>query len=726
MSVLFYDGVDHMIEKITTLIKGKANNSHKHTKNDITDFPKLGTASSKDVASSGNASATQVVMGNDTRLSDARKASDVSTWAKSSTKPSYTKSEVGLGNVDNTSDTSKPVSTAQQTAIDTAYANANKYTDKKVADLIGSAPETMDTLEEVAAAIQENKDVEKALNEAIGKKANQTELDTHTGNSTIHITASERTNWNAAKTHADSAHARTDATKVEKSTTNGNIKINGTETTVYTHPSGTNPHGTTKSDVGLGNVGNFKAVSTVASQELTDTEKSNARANIGAQVAGSYASSTHNHDDKYQAKGSYASASHTHNLSTMINGLSIGTDTPSDADYYVSQYAGGGDTTTTYHRRPVSALWSYIKGKADKVYAAISHTHTKSQITDFPTSMPANGGNASTVNDHTVNSDVPVNAKFTDTTYSSKSAVSGGTDVSLVTTGEKATWNAKTSNTGTITGIKMNGASKGTSGVVDLGTVLTGGSQTSTSDKDGGENVYTFSDGSTIVIKNGAKGDAGTGGSNRLTYYETRPTSANKASSSDRVGSIEAFVASSSMTTGKPSADAKILQMNWDNTGGWDSQLAMINDGTLQHRNMSSGTWKSWKTVLDSSNYKDQIKIEDGSTWTPSISQTIDSAKYKNNRTYGYYKKFRDIAHIRGEIELESSVNISSFYIRDLPFNPSSFAGSPIGRILTGAVMINEDVTSNDINSGTGVLGVSLNTNITVSKIHIDLIYWIK
>ena len=286
MSVLFYDGVDHMIEKITTLIKGKANNSHTHTKNDITDFPTLGTASSKDVASSGNASATQVVIGNDTRLSDARKASDVYTWAKASSKPSYTKSEIGLGNVDNTSDSSKPVSTAQQDAINAAYANANKYTDKKVADLIGSAPETMDTLEEVAAAIQENKDVETALNEAIGKKANQTELDTHTGNSTIHITASERTNWNAAKTHADSAHARTDATKVEKSTTNGNIKINGTETTVYTHPSGTNPHGTTKSDVGLGNVGNFKAVSTVVSQGLTDIEKANARTNIDASKVG--------------------------------------------------------------------------------------------------------------------------------------------------------------------------------------------------------------------------------------------------------------------------------------------------------------------------------------------------------------------------------------------------------------------------------------------------------
>ena len=38
----------------------------------------------------------------------------------------------------------------------------------------------------------------------------------------------------------------------------------------------------TAAGVGLGNVGNFKAVSTVASQGLSSTEKSNARANIGA------------------------------------------------------------------------------------------------------------------------------------------------------------------------------------------------------------------------------------------------------------------------------------------------------------------------------------------------------------------------------------------------------------------------------------------------------------
>lgn len=76
------------------------------------------------------------------------------------------------------------------------------------------------------------------------------------------------------------------------------------------------------------------------------------------------------------------------NLNGMINTqLTASSSTPSDNDFYISQYAGGGTTTTTYHRRPVSALWSYIKSKADAVYSAKSHTHTKSQITDFPASL---------------------------------------------------------------------------------------------------------------------------------------------------------------------------------------------------------------------------------------------------------------------------------------------------------------------------------------------------
>lgn len=62
----------------------------------IKNKPTLGTAAALDVAASGNASTSQVVKGNDTRLSDARNAADVSSWAKAANKPSYNGSEIAL------------------------------------------------------------------------------------------------------------------------------------------------------------------------------------------------------------------------------------------------------------------------------------------------------------------------------------------------------------------------------------------------------------------------------------------------------------------------------------------------------------------------------------------------------------------------------------------------------------------------------------------------------
>ena len=60
-----------------------------------------------------------------------------------------------------------------------------------------------------------------------------------------------------------------------------------------------------------------------------------------------------------------------------------------------------------------------------------SGKNTISAIGDFvkgeiPTSLPANGGNADTVNNHTVNTDVPSSAKFTDTTYSAATQSTNG------------------------------------------------------------------------------------------------------------------------------------------------------------------------------------------------------------------------------------------------------------------------------------------------------------
>lgn len=60
----------------------------------------------------------------------------------------------------------------------------------------------------------------------------------------------------AAYDHSLAAHARVDATKTEASDLNGYVKVDGANVLVYSHPEGTNPHGTTKSDLGLDKVEN--------------------------------------------------------------------------------------------------------------------------------------------------------------------------------------------------------------------------------------------------------------------------------------------------------------------------------------------------------------------------------------------------------------------------------------------------------------------------------------
>ena len=52
---------------------------------------------------------------------------------------------------------------------------------------------------------------------------------------------------------------------------------------------------------------------------------------------------------------------------TLINTLTVDSGTPTDADYYVGQYAGGGTKNTSYKRRTLLSLWNYIKGKISSV-----------------------------------------------------------------------------------------------------------------------------------------------------------------------------------------------------------------------------------------------------------------------------------------------------------------------------------------------------------------------
>ena len=111
------------------------------------------------------------------------------------TPTGITKSDVGLGNVDNTSDANKPVSTATQTALDlkanlasptltgtplapTATAGTNNtqiattaYADAAVAALVDGAPALLNTLNELAAAINDDASFTTTITNSIGLKA---------------------------------------------------------------------------------------------------------------------------------------------------------------------------------------------------------------------------------------------------------------------------------------------------------------------------------------------------------------------------------------------------------------------------------------------------------------------------------------------------------------------------------------------------------------------------
>lgn len=112
--------------------------------------------------------------------------------------------------------------------------------------------------------------------------------------------------------------------------------------------------------------------------------------------------------------------------------------------------------------------------------------------------------------------------------------------------------------------------------------------------------------------------------------FSSRPTDANIAVTGS--GGLATFKATKLMTANRPKLDGHILHFYWDNTAGYDSQLAVTNGGNpeLQMRGQQAGTWGEWKTVLSSNNYTDYVPKKDGTgasgTWGISITGNAATA----------------------------------------------------------------------------------------------------
>lgn len=133
--------------------------------------------------------------------------------------------------------------------------------------------------------------------------------------------------------------------------------------------------------------------------------------------------------------------------------------------------------------------------------------------------------------------------------------------------------------------------------------------------------VYTILDTSSTYISNG-KGvingttitqvDNATNSTNStnarklVNWYSARPTSLN-AQFGD--GSLRIFYATTSTTEGKPAEDSHILHLAWDNTGGFDAQLAVhARSGKVSTRAQNGGTWQPWKTLAFTTDIPSSLK----------------------------------------------------------------------------------------------------------------------
>lgn len=199
---------------------------------------------------------------------------------------------------------------------------------------------------------------------------------THISDSIKHITSAERTLWNTVSNKVDKETGKglssndftsaykskidsisSTATNVQKSTTNGNILINNTETVVYTHPTGTNPHGTTKSDIGLSNVSNDAQV------KRSEMGVASGVATLDSNGVNAQAPKAHTHDDRYYTE---AEADSRFATKDEIGNAGYG-------DMVKSVYDTNGDGVVD---KAASVEWSGVLNKPS-TYTPSTHTHSE-------------------------------------------------------------------------------------------------------------------------------------------------------------------------------------------------------------------------------------------------------------------------------------------------------------------------------------------------------------
>ena len=154
-------------------------------------------------------------------------------------------------------------------------------------------------------------------------------------------------------------------------------------------------------------------------------------------------------------------------------------------------------------------------------------------------------------------------------------------------------------------------------------------------------------------------------------------------------GGIRTFKATGTMTDNKPPVgDAHIIHFDWDNTGGYDSQIAVQNvSGAISVRGMNSGTWGNWRNVLDEGNYTNYAAKKNAYNSASVSNATITLGR--SDGSTGTSLTVNNVAHAS---------------TADLAKNSNALGGSSLKNITD---KINSSIAANDAMHYMGTIGAA-------------------
>lgn len=185
---------------------------------------------------------------------------------------------------------------------------------------------------------------------------------------------------------------------------------------------------------------------TAAANAQNTAEQAQAAADTNAAAITSTAASTLSSANSYtdtMAGALDTRVSATETAITTLNGTGAGSVKKAVSDGIANVVAGAPTSLDTLkeisdwigtHTDSAAEMNTQIQTNSADISALQTAKADKSEI---PTSLPANGGNAATVNGHTVAKDVPADAKFTDTTYTAATAAPKANGAAAVGTSAK-------------------------------------------------------------------------------------------------------------------------------------------------------------------------------------------------------------------------------------------------------------------------------------------------